>query len=325
MVAIESGEKFGCLAFRLASLSNPLPDSVDLGYGCWALPGPPLPLTDQWRAWLGEIQSEQIEQANLVLFAKMKARAPAVLDEENRLILARTEFMYWGTAIAAGIPSHEHIVLFSGANDGSGPRVRSVGQPRRMNVGAGMMPSRPTLAHLAEGCDIMTRLETIREAATHGNYYRRISRGLHALITGFRADRAEDRVHECVRAVEAFLPAGAWGAGAFVDHALDLVRATPDAGQVLLDLYRLRNVTEHHGDLDRGLPDISAAQRSKLADRRVRQAEGLARFVYRQLLKVRTGYLDLTRDDESIARFWSQDSWVRRASWGEGFDLNAVT
>jgi hypothetical protein len=321
---IEPGEKFGCLAFRLASLAHGLPGPVDLGYGCWVLPGPPIPLTDDWRTLLGQIESEQIEKANLTLLAKMNARAPADSDDENQLVEARVEYMYWGMAIAAGIPSQENIVSFSGANDGSGPRVRSVGQPRTMYLGVGMDAGRPTLADLAEACDIVTQLEHIRQSARLGDHYRRISSGLNALLTGFWSGRPEERVHQCVRAIEAFLPSHAWGAVTFVDHARDLVRPEADTDQVLTDLYRLRNIAEHHGTLDRALPDVPAAQRFAVADRRVRQAEGLARFVYRRVLQVRAGYLDLTQDDASLARFWRQSQWVRSAIWGAGFDLDGV-
>jgi hypothetical protein len=242
MFAIESGEKFGCLAFRLASLAEGLPGPVDLGYGCWALPGPPIPLDDHWRTWLGQIESEQIEQANLALLAKMKAQAPAVADDENQLVVARAEYLYWGIAIAAGVPRQDNIVSFSGANDGHGPRVRSVGQPRTMCLGVGMGAGRPTLADLAEACNITTQLEHIRQSARLGDHYRRISSGLNALLSGFWSNRAEERVHQCVRAIEAFLPSHGWREAAFVEHARDLVLPRADTEQVLSDLYRLRNI-----------------------------------------------------------------------------------
>ncbi len=83
-----------------------------------------------------------------------------------------------------------------------------------------------------------------------------------------------------------------------------------------MELYRLRNVAEHHGDLDRGLPDVPEPERPQMADRLVRQAEGLSRALSTADM-VRSGYMDTFRDDASISRFWSEPDWVRRAIFGE--------
>jgi hypothetical protein len=66
-----------------------------------------------------------------------------------------------------------------------------------------------------------------------------------AFIAGLRAELADVRLHQFVRAAESFLPSAAWGAAAFVEHARSFVSENPDPATLLMELYRLRNVAEH--------------------------------------------------------------------------------
>lgn len=324
MPTVEPGEKFGCLAFRLFTLQHPLPGEMDLGYGCWALPGPPVPIDARWRSWLGELETEQIGKANVVLFAKMPSLAPATLDDENSVLLARVEYLLWGIIIAAGIPGYDHAVSFSGVNRGAGPEVRSVGHPQEIFSTVGIPAATVTLGHIAESCNIITRLEEMQQERMLAGLYKRLMRGFNAFIVGLRAEPPDVRLHQFVRAVESFLPSDAWGQYEFVRHVKDFVTDVPDPTDLLRELYQLRNVAEHHGDLDRGLPNVPHGQRPQVADRRVRQAEGLIRALYRRLFAARSGYLHFFRDDTSISRFWADPEWVRRALWGPPFDIHAV-
>jgi hypothetical protein len=85
---------------------------------------------------------------------------------------------------------------------------------------------------------------------------------MNALVAGRRAYAADVRLHQFVRAAEGLLPAEAWGRDAFVDHAVTLVSEAPDPVPLLRDLYQLRNIAEHHGDLGRGLPNVGAGMRT---------------------------------------------------------------
>lgn len=91
---------------------------------------------------------------------------------------------------------------------------------------------------------------------------------------------------------------------------------------LLRDLYQLRNIAEHHGDLERGLPNVAEGMRIQVATQRVRQAEALALAVYRRTFT--GGHLDLFRNAEAIAHFWGQPPPARRAIWGDGFAIDSV-
>jgi hypothetical protein len=324
MPPIEPGEKFACLAFRFFSLADVLHEEVNLGYGCWALPGPPLPLDDQWRAWLGEIEADQVEESNLVLFAKSTSLTPIVVDAEMEALQARVQYLHWGIVIAAGIPSYEHAVIIAGGNDGGAARVRTVGALQRIWLTHGAHGALVAVPHFGEACDITTRIEVAYHARLQDSTYRRVMRGLNAFVAGLRSQPGDVRLHQFVRAIESFAPPGTYRADGFVDCIGDLLPTNPDPSDVLRQLYNLRSAAEHHGDLDKPLGHLPTADRFEVANRRVRQAEALARSLFRRLLSVRSAYLHQFRDDDSFRRFWSQPSWVRRSIWGEGIDLQNV-
>ena len=89
----------------------------------------------------------------------------------------------------------------------------------------------------------------------------------------------------------------------FMDRIRDLLPINPDPSEVLRQHYNLRGAIEHHGDIDKPLDHFPAANRLEIANRRVRQAEALARSLYRRLLSVQSGYLYYFRDDDTIRRF----------------------
>ncbi len=255
----------------------------------------------------------------------MRTATPTVKDAENDLLLMRVQLLDWGITLVAGVPGSERTVLFTGANHGSGPRVRTVDTMQRSYRSHGAPITTVAVEDLAEACGIVTRLETMQHARNVPPYeYRRLLRGFNAFVAGLRANVPEVRLHQFVRSVEALLSSGAWGRNDFVDRARDLVREQPDSVPVLRELYQLRNVAEHHGDLDRGLPNVPRARRLHVADHRIRQAEAFARALYRQVFSARSGYMQFFRSEESITRFWSERRHVRRAIWGEGFDLLGV-
>jgi len=322
MASIEPGEKFACLASSFFSLAEKLQDDLDLGYGCWALPGPPVPVESQWQSWIGEIEAKHIRESNLVLFAKIASATPGDLDGENYLLENRVEILQWGLIIAGGVPAYDHGVILTGGNPGDGPRIRRMAQPQRIYVSAGTAAAQISPQHLIEAAAAMNRLEEALQQNQAGKFKRMI-RGTNALVAGLRAHPADVRLHQFVRAVEGLLPPGAWRKDAFVEHAVTFVSEAPDPIPLLRELYQLRNIAEHHGDLERGLPNVAKGKRIQVATRRARQAEALARAVYRRAF-TGVGHFDLFRDEESITHFWNQPPPARRAIWGDGFEIHAV-
>ena len=158
---IDLGTKFTCVAFRSFSLKGNLPELVDVGYGCAALPGCPAPLVERLPTWLGAIQAEQIKEANLVLLVKGHSTAPITLnDPELATLEHRAEFFLWGIAIVAGVPHYAAAIRFSGGNNGQQPVIRRMAaEPQKLRVTDGMAAARVTIPHIGDACGVVTQLE----------------------------------------------------------------------------------------------------------------------------------------------------------------------
>jgi len=138
---LEQGDKFAYLALAGASLAAPLGRATYLGYGCWALPALAVPPDGQWREWIGTLLSEEIERANLVLFAKARSAKPDVLDSEIQDLLTRAEYLLWGLAITAGVPRYRRAVSLAGGWAGVQPQVLMLERPAHLFTTAGMPPA----------------------------------------------------------------------------------------------------------------------------------------------------------------------------------------
>lgn len=164
-------------------------------------------------------------------------------------------------------------------------------------------------------------LEEIKAARAQGLAYQRVGSGIDALIKGFQSPNPQERLHQLVRAVEAFLPASVYGRNQFADYAATFLS---DSGQsdtrtVLLQMYDLRSAVEHHRRFDpRALPDV--ADPEDLAMRRTRQAEVFARELHRRFLAREERDLSIFRDEADLESFWSDRDRVR-TSWGEPLNL----
>lgn len=320
MAPVKTGEKFACLAFCRFNPAPVLLGPYDFGRGRWALPGLPVPMDDRWRAWLGEIESGQLEQTNLALLAVEKSAQPLLIgpEREDNPLRARVQYLHWGIVIVAGVSAYEHAVVVRGGDEGTGPVVRQIGYPKDIYPTGQDYAHGVSIDDLAEAAGIATQLESIQTKVDTEGGYRRLMRGVNAFVAGLRSHLADDRLHQFVRAVESFIPPTAWGADQFAAHVKTFLPDTPDPTEILKQMYQLRNAAEHLRDLDWGLPTALASDRQWVAMLRLRQVEALCRMVYRKLFMLKTDYLEHFRDDESITQFWSQPR-----DWGEPFNMSA--
>ena len=242
------------------------------------------------------------------------------------MLLQRVEFWLWGIAIAAGAPTYDHAVIFTGANVDGVLQVRSIAPVRRVYRTAGLPFPLVSARDIGDGVTVVTTLEALQQSFQHAREYGRLTRGVNAFVSAVRSIRNDDRLHQFVRSIEAFLPPTAWRANAFIAQARSFVPDLPDPELALRQMYQLRNVAEHLGELERGIDDpaLTPEQRDALAMVRLRQAEEFARWLYRRVLIQGTGYLDKFRTNESIERFWRESQHVRRVTGGDRFDLHAV-
>jgi hypothetical protein len=149
--------------------------------------------------------------------------------------------------------------------------------------------------------------------------YKRLRRGINALIAGWKMHPATDRLHAFVRALDAVmkLPQGK----SRVEFANRLaVFATGSALTKTADeMYRLRSFDEHLSEWPPQLAQVTTADQPEFVSRRTCYAEALASFVYRTLLSD-PRLLAMIRTEADVDAFWVS----RGTAWIDKIDLDAI-
>ncbi len=156
--------------------------------------------------------------------------------------------------------------------------------------------------------------------------FSRFIRGANVLMEGLHQYYGQERLHQCVRALEALiLPKTGSTRKQFVHRCQTFTWANQDHIDILLELFEMRSAVEHlheaYGALQQHYPDV--ATQITVSERRTRQVEALATSVYRRVLEepsIRTHF----ETDASIAAFWKLLDHERKAIWDAAFDLTSV-
>lgn len=313
---IGTDEKFACIAFDNIAMDDAMPEAIDLGDGIWVLRVPPVTFDKTWQQWLGSIRSEELAGSNLFLVAKQHSDRPSILDDENQALLKKVDRLFYGILLQ-GIPEYRNAYRFTGANVGGTHQVRNFGTLNRYFRTEGSKKPKvgPALCKLAKvAMDGLVAVEIDPE-------FKRLKRGIAALLRGIRERYAEDRIHEFVRALEALIkPQIAKTTRQFIHRCQIFAMANAANAKVLQECYDLRNKVEHMHPFEEALATYPKAQREKVALRRSRQIEALALAVY---LKIATSqsHARIFRTDPDIDAFWGKPNGQRVSAWGQRLDL----
>jgi hypothetical protein len=329
---IQTDEEFACVVLSGCQIGlHEIPDPANVGNGFWVSHRPPFKLDDEWRRQLGLIVSERIEKySNFVITAK----GPFTADR----LSYRAEHLLWGIAAGVGIPEVESGDIVLGnlgevAVFRAGVRV-DVGLQRIFRT-YGVSAPQATLQDLRDAACLAESIEQMGEErdsdlATRPTpfnpiYFRLVS-GLAGFQLGIRQRDPAERLHQFVRAIESFFPPDKiWGRNDLVSCLAPLIVPHADNAETMLQLYDLRSAAEHHRIFDqkafKNLPKTSNP--NEVALRRTRQAEALARELYRRFLGRRPSNLSAFRDEASQDAFWSNLSSALKV-WGALFDLQAI-
>ncbi|MGD0290728.1 MAG: hypothetical protein ABSC63_13865 [Candidatus Binataceae bacterium] len=315
---IESDEKFACVVFSGFDLAFAgVPTLMRLGRGRWTSDTLPFSLDDWWRDQLGKIVVERLEEySNFVLTSK--ASSP---DEDERLLLNRVEWLLWGIAISAGIPTFELARAIFGRVGQGVPRIH-VGSVPSLFRSHGLERPRAEPDDFMRAARFADRIEEMyRRKREHPRLYWRALSGFAAFRLAAQTPHGESRLHQFVRAIESFLPASVFGERKFVEYGKIFLSQHDESAELLAEMYRLRNKTEHHEHFEEAR--LSGSVPEETANRRTRQAEALCRELFRRLFTESAGFLDWYRDTAAIERFWEDPASVRD-TWGNAFDLQSV-
>jgi hypothetical protein len=315
---IEPGERFACIVFSGFDLAFAgVPALMRLGRGRWASDTLPFSLDDWWRDQLGKIVVERLEKySNFVLTSK--ASGP---DEDEKLLFNRVKWLLWGIAISAGIPTFELARAIFGQVGEGVPRIH-VGSVPSLFRSYGLERSKAEPDDLMRAARFAERIEEIyRRKREHPLLYWRALSGFTAFRLAAQTPHGESRLHQFVRAIESFLPASVFGEKKFAEYGMTFLSQHDESAELLGEMYRLRNKTEHHEHFEEAR--LSGSVPEETANRRTRQAEAMCRELFRRLFTQGAGFLDWYRDTSAIERFWGDPAFVRD-EWGSPFDLQSV-
>jgi len=342
---LQDGESFASLIFTMFRFPDRrFPSSFSgqpilIGENCWISKNMPFNLDDEWRKWLGRINSSRMETDPGRIVLTAKSNAPC---ETPELLLKRISLVFWGFSIVIGIPE------FDSGSTVFGRFQNDLTVQTEIKIGFGIPPLYPTYsdplnAHqkirdihqneFEQSVQFATRIESIHKNIEQEkknrnildnrsitDFFFRIVSGFLALRTGMSSELPPERLHQYVRAIESFLPATVRGRDDFSGNLINLLVPHPENKTTLQQIYDLRSAQEHHRPFDqRALP--GETDPDSVAWRRTRQAEALAREMFRRFLAERdcSNYF---RDESTLNLFWSNSDAIK--AWGSLFDFQRI-
>jgi hypothetical protein len=320
MVNLIAGQKFALVA--ITRCRTDVRQEVDLGAGTIALSKIADVLDPTWRSWLGQSRTDDVERANLVLLRQANSANPGVLDEENDDLVQRVTDV-WGLLQFSGIVDRQSTIWLTGSVIGSGKlNVRRVGTVRSFYTATHAQPTTATVSRLKQADAYAATWANVLASNNH----KRFIRGANVLMDGLREYYGQERLHQCVRSLEAIiLPQAGSTRRQFVHRCQTFTCANQEHVTLLQDMFEMRSAVEHlhesYSVLEQQFPDVTTQK--SVAERRTRQVEALATHVYQRLLDqpaLRAHF----ETDASTAAFWQRPDHERNAIWGAPFDLATV-
>jgi hypothetical protein len=311
---IPAGTKFTTLNLTRCTLIEDFSEPVVLAHELSVHRAPLFGLGNTFDADIGTRNAEQVKGSNLVLMASRASVAPTIRDAEWQELDHRV-FMMFYAVLMHGIPKFSAGTAAHGGVTGGKPVVLHVSiLPPFYWSPLDPMP-RVSQSILRSAEAVVGGLLTVFGPSD----YKRLRRGINALIAGWKMHPATDRLHAFVRALDAVmkLPQGK----SRVEFANRLaVFATGSALTKTADeMYRLRSFDEHLSEWPTQLAHVTTADQPEFVSRRTYYAEALANFVYRTLLSD-ARLLPMFRTERDVDAFWASGG----TPWTQKTDLDAI-
>lgn len=308
---------FGLVALVGLPLDSSVPPELHLDPSRSAVRGCPLPLAlESQRAALGEAMVARLGGATLTLVAEERDLGPG-----REAAVREAEALFLALQLVGFVPLSDHPLRVGGRSGVDGPLAETVGELRRPRVPPGA-PT-PALGWVELGFALRLRegVRDLEDEAPSGLAHRALA----TFVSGTHRARPDERVHEFVRALEAFTAPVEAGGGfrrAFRERGELFFGA--DHGALLGRLYEVKRRVGHARavrDLYEGTPDPSGPATALWHD--AVAAEILVRAVLQRVL-LTPPLREHFRDEPSAERFWSEVSaddrlrlWGRAISVGE--------
>jgi hypothetical protein len=310
-------EKFAALVLVRASRADFLAP-LDLGGGLWALKAAPFDVGHIWREWIGSIDADRVADANLWFVATRSSKTPEVFDQENQELKNEVWHLFLALLVI-GTPYYEGGYILTGGHVDGTPRVRQYGPIHQYLVTHGAPPLTVDHAEIQSALQVKTGLRAVAQGQTHG----RLQRGMKVFWRGLKEEFAGARLHQFVRSVEAVVkPEPPRIKRKFVSRCGTFVIGSQAAESLIEECYELRSKEEHLLDGQDALLHHAQNHRVNIMHSRVRQSEGLCRYIYQRVLTSAQHINDFS--DTAVDGFWRRSEPDRRTRWGPQLNIVAI-
>lgn len=277
---------------------------------------PVLNLTDMDKGRLGTDRAAAFEHS-IALMASMPSQTAGILDAESRQLEHLINKLFYGL-LMQGVPEVYYGIVALGSKQGDrepwANRFEILARYYR-HPHVDLFHVTPDALRLAD--TVVPGLITAFPGPTAADFAR-VRRGVRSLEVAWRGERALDRIHMFVRALDGLmkLEQGA-GEQGFVER-IRMIASGQRVADIARELYRLRSYNEHLSDWPSKLGYVKVAQRPEFISHRAFQAELLAGEAYRTVLSD-AALLQNFRTDVAIEAFWQGGAAV----WTSKIDLDA--
>ena len=308
--------QFAALTINAISISDKLPESIELGNGRYIIVNPSFEIEDFWRRQLGEIKSKRIADNSILLLVVVASdHSDGSVDQE--LIRSVRSILY--SLFLQGVYFSDGGTVLCGSNSTGRMNIRSV-----QDLNPFVWP-RETVTALLENT-VVNRARTIADGLESmyiaEQSYRRLKRGFHSYLDGIAAKHEETRMRHFVRSIESFIrPAIGKTRSQFVHRGQLFVGSSNDMSNLLGDLYGLRSCAEHMNDIHDFYAGLSEPEIEKRTAMGSFQSEVIANYTYRRAFET-PGILKNFISDSSIQAFWERPTKEQKEIWGEPVNVS---
>lgn len=276
---------------------------------------------NSWEKQLGSIRLDRLRCANLNLLVEQSSENPTIFDDDvSKRLVDKLSLLFEMLHLRVGIKISEHTsanLLVGFSLNGTSKIFNVCEMPRFYRTHGGKCS--PITRNWLEEC---VRLRDGAVVVNNGNtHFKRVRRGLIALLKGTKEKSGQDRLHQFVRSLDALvLPDKGKTKGQFKHRCQTFAGASEATRDILGKAYDMRSTTEHLHQWDRDMWEYLPDRRDDEGLRMTRQIEHLAYDAYSRLLR-EPDLREHFRTDEHITAFWKLSDCQQRKKWGKPVNI----
>jgi hypothetical protein len=315
---IGENEKFGIVVVSDAFVEN-LPKEVELSEDTWVTCSIPFEVDDNWRDWIGSIQSKRIEKSNLFIISKAPSNTPKVLDGENQRLQDKAYKVYFGLLLTDYFHTYDRPIQLTGSKWDIGIDVRSIGVMDSPYSVPGTPINRIDQMRLERSKQLADAIDSLPSKGR----FSRFKKVIRSFYSGITSNLVEDRIHQFVRSIEGFINPNIGKTERQFKSRTELF-VGPKHHQLMEELYRIRSAVEHLHDPLEGITGSDFKDKLIYLFKKAYEIEAVSRYCISRLLFNKKIW-PFFEDDESLSNFWKKDINSRKSIWGATLDIEKIS